>query len=154
MRRCLFPLAVAVIAASQPLMGQVQVIGIRDLAFGAVIRGVQTSVSPSDPIRSGQFYLNYSAGGRVRLRFTLPSTLARVGGGATMPISFKNGDAIIQGTAPGSPASSFNPGAVSNEFLLLPNPDANVWIGGRVSPAAAQASGTYVGTIVLSVTVF
>lgn len=154
MRRCVLLLAFALTTATQPLMGQVQVIGIRDLAFGAVIRGVQTSVSPSDPLRSGQFYINYTVGGRVRLRFTLPNALARVGGGATMPITFRNGDAILQGTAPGSPASSLNPGAVSNEFLLLPNPDANVWIGGRVSPSATQASGTYMGTIVLSVTVF
>jgi hypothetical protein len=154
MRRCLALLAVALITAAAPLMGQVQVTGIRDLNFGAVIPGLQTSVSPADPIRSGQFYVRYVAGGRVRLRFTLPSSLTRVGGGATMPIRFRNGDGIFQETDPGSPPSSINPNAASTEFLLLPNPDANIWIGGSVTPSTTQASGTYVGTIVLSVTVF
>lgn len=154
MRRCLALLAVALITAATPLMGQVQVTGIRDLNFGAVIPGLQSSVSPTHPIRSGQFYIRYVVGGRVRLRFTLPSSLARVGGGATMPIRFRNGDGIFQETDPGSPPSSFNPNAVANEFLLLPNPDANIWLGGSVTPSTTQATGTYVGTIVLSVTVF
>ena len=47
MHRCLLPLVLlALIAAASPLAGQSQVTGIRDLAFGVVIRGVQTTVAP------------------------------------------------------------------------------------------------------------
>lgn len=154
MHRCLLLLAFALLAAAPPLAGQSQVVGVRDLAFGAVIRGVQTIVLPSDPVRSGRFYISYVPGGRVQVRFTLPSSLTRVGGGGAMQITFRNGDGIIQGTAPGSVPESFNPNATSNVYLLNPNPDANIWLGGRVSPTATQAAGSYVGTVVMSVTFF
>jgi len=153
MRPCpLLPLLL-LIAAATPVAGQTTVTGLRDLDFGVVIRGVQTTVSPSDPIQSGRFLVSSSPGTRVQLRFTLPSTLARVGGGGTMPIAFKNGDGIYQGTAPGSPPNAFNPGATTN-ITLSPGPYANVWLGGRVSPSGTQPTGSYRGTIVLTVVVF
>jgi hypothetical protein len=153
MRQCRLLLALASLAAATPLEGQITVSGIRDLDFGVVIRGVQTTVAPNDPIRSGRFSLSYVTGGRLRLRLTLPTTLARTGGGGSLPISFRNGDGIIQNTAPGSPPDSFNPGANIN-VTLTPNPDANVWLGGAVSPSGTQPAGSYQGTIVLTVTAF
>ena len=154
MNRCSATLAfLALLAPARPLAGQIQVTGMRDLNFGAVVRGVQTSVLPTDPIKSGRFYLFYVAGGRIQLRMTLPTVLNRVGGGGTMPVDFKNGDAFIQGTAPGSPPNSINPVANTN-FDFGANPDANLWLGGRVLPSGTQAAGAYKGTVVLTVNVF
>ena len=88
----------------------------------------------------------------MQLRLTLPSVLNGPGG-TTMPISFKNGDAIIQGTAPGSPANNINPVANTN-FDFGASTDANLWLGGRVAPSATQAAGGYQGTVSLTVTIF
>lgn len=132
---------------------QVVVQGVRDLNFGVVLPGVQSTVAPTDPIRSGHFYFSTPAlGTRIRIRFALPNQLTS-GGGATMPISFRNGHAMIQGTAPTSQPVFFNPNANRN-FIMATSRDANVWLGGTVSPAAGQAVGTYVAPVVITVTVF
>jgi len=153
MRRCaaFFPLALAL--AASPLAGQSQVTGIRDLAFGIVIRGVQTTVSPNDPVRSGRFYVRHVLNRPVQLRFTLPTQLARVGGGGNLPISFGNSDAVARGTAPSSAPVVFNPNNPQT-FILRTSADFYVNLGGRVSPAANQASGNYRGTVTLACTFF
>jgi hypothetical protein len=153
MRRCVLLLAFALITANRPLMGQSQVVGIRDLAFGAVIRGVQTTVAPSDPIRSGRFYVRHQLTRQVRLTFTLPTQLARVGGGGNLPISFSTTDAIARGTAANSNPVTFNPNNPIT-FTLTTSADFNVNLGGRVSPAANQATGSYWGTVTLTCTFF
>lgn len=153
MRRCLAPLALALIAATTPLAGQSQVTGVRNLAFGVVIRGVQTSVSPSDPIKSGRFYVRHQLNRQVRLRFTLPTQLARVGGGGNLPISFGATDGIAQGTAGSSVPVTFNPNN-QQTFTLVTSADFYVNLGGRVSPAANQATGNYQGTVTLTCTFF
>jgi hypothetical protein len=148
---CLTLLALGALAPGAS--AQVVIQGIRDLDFGVVLPGVQSTVAPTDPIRSGQFYFSTPAlGTRVRVRFTLPNQLTS-GGGATMPINFRNGDAMIQGTAPSSLPVFFNPNANRN-FRMTTSRDANVWLGGTVSPAAGQAVGTYVAPVVLTVTIF
>ncbi len=150
MHRCALPFVLALLAVVRPLAGQSTVTGVRDLAFGAVIRGVATTVAPTDPIRSGRFYIRHVIGRQVQVRFTLPTTLARVGGGGTLAISFRNGDAMAQGTAPGSPQVFFNPKANKKLDLTTSN-DLFVNIGGQVSPTGTQATGSYRGTIVLTV---
>lgn len=153
MRPCLHLSFLLLIGATAPLPAQSTVTGLRDLDFGIVIRGVQTSVSPSDPIRSGRFYARHIVNRPVQVRFTLPTTLARVGGGGTLPISFGNTDAIAQGTAPGSTPVVFNP-ASPRVFVLRSSPDFYLNLGGRVSPAAAQPTGSYRGTVTLTCNFF
>jgi hypothetical protein len=153
MRRCFPPLALVLIAATTPLVGQSTVTGVRNLAFGAVIRGVQTSVSPNDPIKSGRFYVRHQLNHQVQLRFTLPTQLARVGGGGNLPISFGATDGIAKGTAGSSVAVTFNPNNTQT-FNLVTSADFYVNLGGRVSPAAGQATGNYQGTITLTCTFF
>ena len=127
MHRCLASLALlALLAAVRPLAGQSTVTAIRNLAFGAVIRGVPSTVLPSDPIKSGRFYVRHIINRQVQVRFTLPTRLNRVAGGTNMPIT----------------------------FTLTSSADFFVNIGGRVSPAANQATGAYSGTITLTCTFF
>jgi hypothetical protein len=153
MPRCLSPLPFVICFLAQPLAGQTQASGIRDLGFGFVVAGVPMTVSPSDPVKSGQFYVRYVTGGRVQVRLTLPSALNRVGGGGSMPISFRNGDAFALGTAPGSVPSSFNPGAVVN-YKFVGAPDMNIWLGGRVTPGGAILPGRYTAPVILTATFF
>lgn len=153
MRRCLSLLTLVFLAVVPPLAGQSTVTGIRDLAFGVVIRGVQTTVSPNDPIRSGRFYVRHILNRQVQLRFTLPTQLARVGGGGNLPISFGATDGVAQGTAPTSLPVVFNPNNPKN-FRLTTSTDFFVNLGGRVSPAANQPTGSYRGTIILTCNFF
>jgi hypothetical protein len=153
MRQCRILFAFALFAAAPPLAGQSQVTGVRNLAFGAVIRGVQTSVAPNDPIKSGRFYVRHQLNRQVRLAFTLPTQLPRVGGGGNLPISFSNTDAIAQGTAGSSVPVTFNPNNPIT-FTLVTSADFYVNLGGRVSPAANQATGNYQGTVTLTCTFF
>lgn len=153
MNRCLLPLVLALVAVATPLAGQSQVTGVRNLAFGVVIRGVPNSVAPSDPIRSGRFYVRHQLNHQIQLRFTLPTQLPRVGGGGNLPITFGSTDAIAQGTAGSSQPVTFNPNNTQT-FNLVTSADFYVNLGGRVSPAAAQATGNYSGTVTLTVTFF
>ncbi len=153
MQRCFLPLVLALIAAASPLAGQSQVTGVRDLAFGVVIRGVPNSVAPNDPIRSGRFYVRHQINHQIQIRFTLPTQLPRVGGGANLPISFGATDGIAQGTAGSSVPVTFNPNNAQT-FNLVTSADFYVNLGGRVSPAAAQATGNYQGTVTLTCTFF
>jgi len=152
MRSCFLSLTLALLTAS-PLVGQSSVTGIRNLDFGVVIRGVQTSVSPNDPVKSGRFYVRHVLNRQVQVRFTLPTRLARVAGGANLPISFGTTDAVAKGTAPTSNPLTFNPNNTQT-FTLVSSADFYINLGGRVSPAANQATGAYSGTIVLTCTFF
>ncbi len=152
MRSCLLLLTLALLTTSS-LVGQSSVTGLRDLDFGSVIRGVQTSVSPNDPIGSGRFYVKHILNHQVQLRFTLPTQLARIAGGGNLPISFAATDAVARGTAPTSVPVTFNPNTTQT-FTLTSSADFYVNLGGRVSPAAGQATGKYSGTVVLTCTFF
>ncbi len=148
MKPCWTALLLLLVAA--PRAAQNTVTGVRSLAFGVVIRGTTNTVLPSDPIRSGRFYIRYRLNDNVRLNFTLPNNLTRVGGGGTMSINFTNQSAIAQGTAGNSVPVTFNAHSPIT-FTLTTSPDFYVNLGGRVSPTAGQATGTYVGTVTLTV---
>jgi len=153
MHRCTWSLLLASSWLAHPLAGQTQVSGIRDLTFGVVVAGVPSTVSPNDPVKSGQFYIRYVRGGKIRLSLTLPSALNQVGGGGTLPISFRNGDAFILETAPGSLPSSFNPKATLN-LTLTGSPDVNLFLGGGISPATAAPPGSYTAPVIVTVIFF
>jgi hypothetical protein len=154
MPRCLPLLLLAACSLPHLALGQTQVSGVRDLDFGAVVAGLTTQVSPSDPVKSGSFYIRYVAGGKIKVTLTIPSTLPRIGGGGSIPVSFRNGDAFVVSTAPGSNPNYFNPNGVSVSFLLAGAPDANVYLGGRVSPAAAAPAGNYSAPVIVTVVFF
>ncbi|MEO8634408.1 MAG: hypothetical protein ABI587_03925 [Gemmatimonadales bacterium] len=154
MYRCLIVLScLALATATRPLAAQSTVTGIRNLDFGPVIRGVPSSVSPNDPIRSGRFYVKHIINRQVQVQFTLPTRLNRVAGGGNMPITFATTDAVAKGTAPTSNPVTFNPNTTIT-FTLTSSADFFINLGGRVSPAAGQATGAYAGTITLTCTFF
>jgi len=141
------------VGTAVPCSGQLIVQGVRNLEFGPIMQGVATVVAPTDPIRSGQFYLSTAAiGTRLQVRLTLPNQLIGPGG-AGLPVQFSNNDGFAQSTASGSVPSFFNPVATIN-LTMTGSVDANVWLGGRISPAVNQPVGNYTSTVVMTVTVF
>jgi hypothetical protein len=149
MRMSSLAAACALLAAASPATAQVTVSGIRNLAFGPVIRGVATHVLPSDAVKSGQFRFVTAIGNQVRLQFTLPN---RLNGPANLPISFSTTDAIALGSGPASVPVTFNPNAAQT-FNIVSSTTINVFLGGTVTPAAGQALGAYTNTITFTVTV-
>ena len=153
MRWTLTALSLLLVATTRRGQAQVSAVAIRDLNFGIVIRGVPNSVSPADPVKSGQFYFSTPGiGSRVRIQFTLPTQLNGPAG-ATLPISFGTTDAQLRGTAGSSAFVTLNPNT-STTLTATTSRDANVWIGGRVTPAVNQVTGAYSNTITLTITVF
>jgi hypothetical protein len=143
---------VASLIAVRPAAAQVSITSIRDLAFGAVIVGVPTSVGPSHPTRSGQFRITAPLSTKVQIRFTLPDELIGPAG-AQLPITFGSGDAMAVGNAPGSTPSTFNPKATRNP-QFQGSTAYDVFIGGTVTPAGNQRPGSYAATITLTLTNF
>ena len=151
MRSSLFAAACACLITASPAAAQITVSGIRDLAFGGVIRGVATHVAPSDAVKSGQFRFVTAIGNQVRLQFTLPTRLNGPSGGR-LPISFGTTDGIAVGSGPTSVPVTFNPNSAQT-FTIVTSTTINVFIGGTVTPAANQTFGAYTNTITLTVTV-
>lgn len=148
MHRVLF-VSLFLVAAS-PLAAQTTCAGMRDLAFGPVVRGVQATVVPTDPIKSGRFYIRYILNRNVRVQFTLPTRLTRTGGG-NLPITFTTTSAVAQGTATPSVPVTFDPNTAIT-FSLVTSADFYINLGGRVTPAANQAMGNYTANITLTCT--
>jgi hypothetical protein len=140
----------ALLATASPATAQVTVSGVRNLAFGAVMRGVASQVLPSDAVKSGKFQLQSTNGNRVRLQFTLPNQLNGPAG-TTLTISFGATDATATGNAGNSNLVTFNPNTPQN-LTIVPSTAIVVFLGGTVSPAANQAVGAYANTITITVT--
>ena len=141
------------LGSAKPAAAQVSVAGIRDLAFGPVIVGIPSTVAPSDAIRSGQYRFTAPAGARVRIDFDLPSQLGGPSG-AKLPIKFAKTDAVAVGNAAGSVPIVLDPNPKANQkYDMGANTAVNVFLGGTVTPATNQAPGSYVATIVLTVTI-
>lgn len=133
------------------LDAQLTVTGIRNLAFGPVIRGIPSSVAPSDPVKSGQFEFIVPIGSRVRLQFTLPTRLNGPGA-AQLTIAFNTTDGIALGQGPSSVPVTFNPN-VAQTFNIVSSNRIWVFLGGRVTPTGTQATGNYTNTVTFTVTV-
>lgn len=133
------------------LSAQATVSPLRNLTFGPVIQGIPKHIVPSDATRSGEYQFIAPLNSNIRIAFTLPT---RLNGptGSTMPISFSTTDGIAQGTASNSVPATFNPN-VSNQYQLVTSNRILVFIGGTVSPATNQRTGSYTGTITMTITI-
>ncbi len=148
-RRALPVAVVMLFAAGRAAVAQVGVRGDRDLAFGSVTRGIPAAVPPSDPVKSGQWTITAPPRSRVQIRMTLPVNLNGPSG-ATMPIVFGKNDAYAQESG-GSP-QYFNPNGFQ-VYAFGNTGTAIVRLGGQVTPNAGQAAGTYVNTVLLTMTI-
>lgn len=117
----------------------------QNLQFGNVFQGVNKTVAFGDAA-SGRFSITGFNTSQVALTFTLPGTLAS--GGNNLAID--SWDVRVNGTnAPaGATALSVTSGTPVNTNLVAGN--LFVFMGARVLPTAAQAAGSYSGTITLA----
>jgi hypothetical protein len=135
------------VAATANVLAQLTVSGDRSLNFGNVIPGFARTVTP-DQADAGRFILQGAGTLEVELDFgTLPTDLDGPAG-ATLPLTFGAGSAGYGATG-GAVDSPFDPGAATTANLT--GGELFVFIGGTVTPDAAQATGSYTGTITLSV---
>lgn len=132
-------------AANAAVVTPLTVTGTAPLDFGTIPQGVNRNVQ-FNAAGSGRFRINGLDNSQVLLTFTLPTTLSN--GAATMPIS--NYNVRINDTDASASATAI---VVISGIPVLTSLVAGalyVFIGGRVSAAAAQPFGTYTGSIVLA----
>jgi hypothetical protein len=133
------------IQATANVLSAITVTGT-NLAFGNVTPGVAKTVAITDA-GAGLFVVTKAAASSVALSFTLPTNLTN--GGNNLPIgtwtagwnNTANNPAAATGFTPSSTAST------------VPVGGANLWVyvGGTVTPAAAQVAGTYQANVVMQI---
>lgn len=131
-------------------VGEVKTVNARDAVTVGTSSGDETS---------GRFEITKAGSTDVRVEFTtLPETLARVGGGGTLPISFNNDefgrlslDVSTEGGVtfnPTSPIDTANNGSTQPFFNAT---TFSVYLGGTVTPGAEQPIGSYADDVILTV---
>ena len=131
--------------------GEGQVTALADLRFGTVVAGVPESVTPSSS-DAANWRIHYTLlAVASNFTLTLPTSLSRVGGGATMPVSFCTTCGIyrINNSNPVG-GTTFNPANNVSLPLLVVNSNVYIWLGGTASPTAGQMPGSYTAGVVLT----
>jgi hypothetical protein len=121
---------------------------LRNLAFGTIISGSTTTVSPTS-VSAAEWRLRGLLGVGASFQLTLPTSLS--GPGPSLPITF-GATAGIYRVNNSNPVggTTFNPHSpVSLPFALLVT-DVYVFLGGSLNPPLNQTPGTYTGTVVLT----
>ncbi len=135
----------ATVQATANVVTPLVVTGTANLAFGNVFQGVNKVVAFSDAT-SGRFSVAGFGTSQVAMTFTLPTTLAS--GANTLPIDTYDIRANGTNVTAGATALTVTSGVPVNSNLVAGN--LFLFVGGRVVPAAAQATGAYTGSIVLA----
>ncbi len=125
---------------------------LKNLQFGNVTAGVPVTINPRTNPNAGEFEIQGTRNAEVAVTLTLPTQLST--GFWTMPVGFgvTSGCWRRQGGQAG--CNFWDPNTILIARIRNQNPPNNhlwVWIGGTASPAAAQNSGVYLGTIQMSV---
>jgi hypothetical protein len=141
-------------ARAQVLAGSLIFLTLRDLQFGALTPGTPKTVLPTSP-DAGYFQVEGERNQRVSLAFTLPTQLARFGGGGTIPVAFGAASAVVNRLfqlPSGGGSTTFNPAAgTASRFGPTPRPQIHVYLGGTASPGAGVPPGLYTAPVVLTV---
>lgn len=135
--------AVAFVAGIAPLTAA----GVNDLQFGTVNAG--TSKSPTSLASdAGRFDISGEPSTPVTVSFNLPAVLTGPGS-VTIPITFGGSDGLEWTTFP-TTSITFNP---NGAYLTSLNASGNLTIGisGTVAPPLGTTTGSYTGTIQLTV---
>ena len=120
--------------------------GVNDLNFGTVFAGVTTGLT-NVASQAGRFEITGEPAAAVSVSFALPVNLA--GAGGTIPIAFGATDGLEWNPFPGA-SSTFDPN-VPHLTALTGAGTLTIGIAGSVSPPAGTTTGSYTGTITLTV---
>jgi hypothetical protein len=139
------------LAFARPVSAQVTT--MRGLDFGLLLPGIPKTILPTDAA-AAQWRYRPLLTLLLNVSFTLPTSLSRVGGGGSLPISFCSTCAIyrINSDNP-SGGVTFNPetGAHNLSITLLSN--IYFWLGAVVSPTVSQPAGSYSGTVTITLAI-
>lgn len=133
------------VSATATVVTPLVVTGGANLAFGDVFQGVNKTVPFSDAA-SGRFSITGFGTSQVALTFTLPTNL--VNGANNLPIDSWDIRSNATNVTAGATAMTVTSGVPVNANLAAGN--LFLFVGGRVLPAAAQAAGSYTGSVVLA----
>jgi spore coat protein U-like protein len=139
----------ATINATATVYQAMAVSGLRPLDFGSVFPGVNKAIGVA-AATSGQFSLTGQNSANVNLTFTLPTNLTS--GVNNLPIGTWTGCHNTSNSTTGCVA--FTPSGAATASAFSGTGSLWVWVGGTVSPAGNQASGTYLGTVTMTAAYF
>jgi len=133
------------VTATATVAGALTAATVQGLGFGTVIPNFNRTVLPTDPT-AGIVEFSGALGSEVNVSFTsLPANLSD-GASHTLPIgSYSAGFAATQAGS----QTGFTPASGATTRLDAGSGNLYVFVGGTVSPAAAQVAGTYTGTITI-----
>ena len=137
----------ASITATASVQTPINVLGAQALDFQNVFPGVNKTVPATDLSRAGRFDVSGQASTPVTISFSLPATLSSAGN--TMPIASFTGIHAQVATQVGG--TGFTPSSGATTSLSAGGGLLFVWVGAQVQPATNQASGTYTGSIIMTV---
>ena len=135
--------AVASVSGIAPLTAA----GVNDLNFGVVTAG--TPKAPTSlAADAGRFNISGEPSTSVSVTYLLPTVLTGAGS-ATIPITFGTTDGLLWAAYPAAP-TTFNPNA---PFFTSTNALGNLTVGiaGTVSPPLGSTTGSYTGTVTMTV---
>jgi hypothetical protein len=139
----------ASINATATVLAAITVAAGNDLQFGNVTPGANKTIAIADA-GAGRFDVTKAANTGVTLSFTLPANLTS--GGDNLPIGTWTGGWNTAQTPAG--ATAFTPSVGGTNTAVTAGTDVYVYVGATVSPAAAQAAGSYTGLVTMSVVYF
>lgn len=137
------------ITATATVFQAMTVTGARTLDFGNVFPGVAKAIGVA-AATSGRFDLTGQSSANVNLSFTLPANLTS--GANNLPIGTWTGCTNATNTTTG--CTAFTPSASATASAFSGAGALFVFVGGTVTPAGNQASGTYTGTVTLTAAYF
>jgi uncharacterized protein DUF4402 len=135
------------IAANATVQTPLTVTGVTALEFGNVFPGVNKTVDAiSGGASAGRFDVSGQGSAQVTIDFILPTNL--VNGGNNLAIG--SWTAARNGTNTQGSATTFSPAGTETTNLDAAG-TLFVWLGGQVSPTAAQVSGLYTANVTMTV---
>ncbi len=134
------------INATATVLSPITVTAGTALAFGNVTPGVAKVVAAS-AASAGSFSLVGQASQGIQVSFTLPTNLTS--GANNMPIGTWTG--LYNPANNQATGTAFTPSAVAQNGTTSAGGNFFVWVGGTVTPAAAQAAGAYTGSVTMNV---
>ena len=126
----------------------------QELQFGGVAPGTPTYVDPKTSATAGLFEIRGARRAEFTLSMLLPMQLTTGAGPHAMPITFGAAGACYRDRSQRNQCAYYDPAITLVNRLrndAFPNNTFYVWVGGTVSPSAAQFPGVYAGLITASV---
>lgn len=132
------------------LRGEAQVSSQHGLTFGTVMAGTATSIPYTSP-NAAQFKIHGILIVTSQITLTLPPTIKKADG-TTMAVTYCSTCAAYKvNSLLTVGATTFNPATGFSGLVVSVLSDIYVWVGGSINPPKTQSSGSYSGTMTLTV---